>query len=187
MTPSDHSRNQAISLEAKKDALSQRQSGDWRVSFTVQGIDMDHRLTQAPMGTRFAMVLVEIGDDELPTMLDVKGILAPGQQKEAPRDVPSGSPPSTRPDGTKPRMDWRELQPAAQAALRCEQPKFWAFLREVMAYPDVRDEACAVITVRHICKVNSRSEFSTDHRKRVLWHQLDSQFQEWLAKERVWA
>jgi len=106
--------------------------------------------------------------------------------KEAPSNAPSESPPSTRSDGAK-RMDWRNMQPAAQAALRCGQPKFWAFLREVMAYPDVRDEQCAAITVRHICKVNSRSEFSTDHRKRVLWHQLDSQFQAWHAKERVGA
>ncbi len=52
MTPAEQARNQAITLEAKKDALSQRQSGDWKVSFTVQGVDMDARLTSAPMGTR---------------------------------------------------------------------------------------------------------------------------------------
>jgi len=72
MTPADHARNNAISLEAKKDALSQRQSGDWRVSFTVQGIDMDTRLTQAPMGTRYAVVLVEIGDDEQPVQKEAR-------------------------------------------------------------------------------------------------------------------
>ena len=106
--------------------------------------------------------------------------------EEAPRNVPSGSPPSTRPDGTK-RMDWREVQPAAQAGIRSNEPEFWAFLREVMTYPDVRDENTAAIAVRHICRVNSRAELSTDHRKRVLWHQLDTQFQEWQMKERVLA
>lgn len=168
MTNADNARNQAISLEAKKDALSQRQSGDWKVSFTVQGIDMDARLTQAPMGTRYAMVLVEIGDDEMP--------VANPRQASQPQ-----------PAGEKGRMDWREVQPAAQAGIRSNDKEFWAFLREVMTYPDVRSPDAAAIAVRHICRVNSRSEFSTDHRKRVLWHQLDSQFQAWQAKERVGA
>ncbi len=170
MSPSDMARDNAISLEAKKDALQQRQSGDWKVSFTVQGADMDARLTRAAMGTRFAMVLVEIGDDELPV----------------PAKKTAAKPEPTPPDRAK-RMDWRDVQPGAQAGIRSNEPEFWAFLREVMAYPDVRDADTAAITVRHICKVNSRVEFGTDQRKRILWHQLDSQFQAWQAKERVGA
>lgn len=96
------------------------------------------------------------------------------------------SSPSPHPGGAK-RMDWRDMQPAAQAGIRSNEPEFWAFLREVMTYPDVKDADTAAIAVRHICRVNSRTEFSTDHRKRVLWHQLDSQFQAWQAKERVGA
>jgi len=108
--------------------------------------------------------------------------------EEAPSDVPSGSPPSTRPDGTKrQKIDWRELQPAAQAALRCDQPAFHAFLRGEHHYTHVIDADSAASAVRHICVVKSRSEFSTDHRKRVLWKQLDDQFSAWLAKERVGA
>jgi len=170
MTPADHARNNAISLEAKKDALSQRQSGDWRVSFTVQGIDMDTRLTQAPMGTRYAVVLVEIGDDEAPV------------QKEAPAKPRQDSPPKhSHPDGAK-RMDWREVQPAAQAGIRCADPVFIAFLKDQYeAYWINYEDAAA--TVRDICEVKSRSDLSTDHRKRVLWHQLDSQFQAWKALE----
>jgi hypothetical protein len=174
MTPADHARKNAISLEAKKDALSQRQSGDWRVSFTVQGIDMDTRLTQAPMGTRYAVVLVEIGDDEQPV-----------QKKEAPSNVPSGSPPSTRPDGTK-RMDWRDVQPAAQAGIRCADPVFITFLKEQQ--PNAwRAHQDAASLVRWICGVKSRSELGTNHLARVMWKTLDDQFQVWLAKERVGA
>jgi hypothetical protein len=169
MTPADRARNNAISLEAKKDALSQRQSGDWRVSFTVQGIDMDTRLTQAPMGTRYAMVLVEIGPDELPV------------QKEAPSNVPSGSPPSTRPDGTK-RMDWRDMQPAAQAGIRCADPVFWKFLDEEYGLQPAGAEEAAYC-VRHFCGVKSRSELGTNHKARMLWKQLDDQFSAWKALE----
>jgi hypothetical protein len=50
MTPADQARNQAISIEAKKDRLAQRQSSDWSVTFTVQGVDMDPRFTQAEDG-----------------------------------------------------------------------------------------------------------------------------------------
>lgn len=173
MNVADHARNQAISLEAKKDALAQKQSGDWKVSFTVQGIDMDTRLTQAPMGTRYAVVLVEIGDDELPV------------QKEARAKPDQESPPKhSRPDrASREKMDWRDVQPAAQAGIRSNEPAFWAFLREVKIYPDVEDADTAATAIRHICKVHSRSEFSTDHRKRVLWHQLDSEFSAWKALE----
>lgn len=98
------------------------------------------------------------------------------------QDVPHDS----RPDGAK-RMDWRDVQPSAQAGIRCGEPEFWAFLREEHGYHGAADPERAAAAVRHICVVKSRSEFSTDHRKRVLWHQLDSQFQAWQAKERVGA
>lgn len=87
----------------------------------------------------------------------------------------------------KPKHDWNDLPPATQAALRCNQPVFQAFLREAMNYASVKDEDSAAVALRHICVIKSRSELSIDHRKRVLWHQLDSQFSDWLAKERVGA
>ena len=104
--------------------------------------------------------------------------------EEAPSNVPSGSPPSTRPDGTK--RDWRNLQPAAQAGIRCGDPLFRTFLREVKRYGHC-DEQEAAVAVRDICGVNSRVELGTKHPARVIWHQLDSEYQAWLAKERVGA
>jgi hypothetical protein len=178
MTPADRARNNAISLEAKKDALSQRQSGDWKVSFTVQGIDMDTRLTQAPMGTRYAVVLVEIGDDETPV-----------NRKEAMPNHPTKPAVDARPQPTQPqagakreKMDWRDMQPAAQAGIRCEDPVFIAFLKDTYAayWMNYEDAAAAV---RDICEVHSRSELGTNHKARVLWKQLDDQFQAWKALE----
>jgi hypothetical protein len=184
MTPADLARNNAISLEAKKDALSQRQSGDWRVSFTVQGIDMDTRLTQAPMGTRYAVVLVEIGPDELPVQKEARA--APDQEV----------PPSTRPDRAKHgKIDWRDVQPAAQAGIRCNEAIFGAFLRE--KYADDWRETAGFLSggevttegdrraecVRLICGVESRSELSTDHKARVIWKMLDDEFSAWKALE----
>lgn len=173
MTPADLARNNSISLEAKKDALSQRQSGDWKVSFTVQGIDMDPRLTQAPMGTRFAMVLVEIGDDELPV------------QKEARAQPRQEAPQPPNPDGARRgKMDWRDMQPAAQAGIRCADPMFWTFLWEEQGLMTTDSEEAAE-NVRKMCCIKSRSELGTNHKARVLWKQLDDQFQAWQLMERV--
>lgn len=180
MTIADNARNLAISLEAKKDALAQRQNGDWKVSFTVQGIDMDPRLTQAAMGTRFAMVLVQIGDDELPVQ----------PRKEAMPNTPAERQHTARPQPSQPqagaKRDWRDLQPAAQAGIRCAEPNFRAFLREEKHYGHC-DEEDAAKAVRDACGVHSRVELGTNHKARVLWHQLDGEYQAWLAKERVGA
>jgi hypothetical protein len=38
-----------------------------------------------------------------------------------------------------------------------------------------------------ICGVNSRVQLGTEQKARVIWHQLDSEYQAWLAKERIGA
>jgi hypothetical protein len=160
MTPADLARKNAISLEAKKDALAQRQNGDWKVSFTVQGIDMDTRLTQAPMGTRYAVVLVEIGDDELPVVGAVapaasrsmaigkraeqgnqggRHALAPDDSHEH-REKAAGDDPTPRRHARE-KMDWRDVQPAAQAGIRCADPVFRSFLDEMHSCQAATPEA----------------------------------------------
>jgi len=173
MTPADHARNQAISLEAKKDALAQRQNGDWKVSFTVQGIDMDTRLTQAPMGTRYAVVLVEIGDDELPVAA-----------KETPAKPRQSNPPSSHPDGAK--RPWRNMPYPQQAGIRVGEATFASYLRE--EHPDEWHETgSADACLKLICRVDSKIELGTSQKAAALWFQIDSAYQAWLAKERVGA
>lgn len=146
MSAAERAVRNAIPLEIKKDAMRQTQSGDWKITFTVQAADMDQRLTSAAMGTRFQAALVEIDDNEQP--------------KE------------------KARLDWREVQPAAQAGIRCAEPAFRKFLAvEYGINTSTAQEAAEA--VRNICGVNSRSEFSTKHGKRVVWHQLDSKYLDW--------
>jgi hypothetical protein len=164
MTPADLARENAISFECKKDALQQRQSGDWKISFTVQGVDMDERITRAAMGTRFVAVLVEVNDDESPV-----------RAKEQPAKPRPESPTA---GAKREKMDWRDVQPAAQAGIRCADPTFRAFLRETRNF-SAEDKLQAEIAVRDICHVNSRVEFGTDTAKRILWHQLDTEYQAW--------
>lgn len=134
----------AIPLEAKKDGLAQRQSGDWVLRLVVQAADMDSRLTNAPMGTRYQVALVEIDENEEP----------------------------------KARMDWRDLQPTAQAGIRCQESRFRDFLAVEHGFV-TKDAEEAAIVVRQICGVESRKDLSIKHKARALWHQLDAAFLQW--------
>jgi hypothetical protein len=146
----------AITFECKKDGLQQRQSGDWQFRVTIASADMDQRLTQAPMGTRYQCVLVEVDDDEGPT--DHKA---------------------------KDRDKWRDLGAARQAGIRCKEPMFWAYLTEELHYPFVDNEEAAARAVRHACDVASRSDLdrvhNTDARER--WFNIDFAYQAWKARE----
>lgn len=88
------------------------------------------------------------------------------------------------PDGE--RRPWQTLQPSAQSAIRCGEPTFWAFLREEYKHR-VTNKEDAATSVRKITGVNSRAHFNENQKARMMWHQLDSQFQAWQAKERVGA
>lgn len=107
------------------------------------------------------------------------------QQEEAPesRQDQAASP---NDDSDGPRREWREVQPSAQAAMRCDQAPFWAFLREE-CNERVATSDDAATAVRKLCAVNSRAHFNTNEPARKRWLQLDGRFQAWQAKERVGA
>ena len=81
------------------------------------------------------------------------------------------------------KREWRDMQPAQQAGIRCGEPIFVAFLKET--YPeDWRAlEEDAPQLVRFLCGVSSRAQINTQHGARVIWHQIDTQFQAWKALE----
>jgi hypothetical protein len=82
------------------------------------------------------------------------------------------------------KRDWRDMPPAQQAALRCNNVMFTAFLKEERSDDWHEAGADPAECVRLICSVASRSLLNTEHRARVVWKQLDDQFQAW---ERVGA
>lgn len=84
------------------------------------------------------------------------------------------------------RRNWRDLPPAQQAGIRCDEPSFASFLKEQRS-DDWKESPDAVDCVYLICGISSRAELGTNHKARVLWHQLDTEYQAWLAKERVGA
>jgi hypothetical protein len=84
----------------------------------------------------------------------------------------------------KPQREWRDIQPSQQAGIRSSEPCFIAFLKE-MHPDDWHESQDAAACVRLICGVASRSELVTNQKARVIWHQLDSEYQAWLMLERV--
>ena len=155
MREAEAARQNAISLEVKKDGLQQRQSGDWMLRFTVAAVDMDQRITNAPMGARYQCVLVEVNDDE-----------SPKNHQAIERDK------------------WRDLGPAKQAGIRCKEPLFWAYLREVRGFT-VHNEDDAAFTVREYCGVASRADLGkiNMNSERLRWTSLDNHYQAWKAAE----
>jgi hypothetical protein len=112
----------------------------------------------------------------------------PPAEKEIEQDLPSKSPatpslPLDKPAG-KAKRDWRDMQPSAQASMLCDKPVFQAFLhteypvewRESMGDPD----EC----VRLICCVSSKAMLN-EGGYRVIWHQLNEQYDLWSLKDRV--
>lgn len=169
MTPAEQALANAIHCEMVKCAYRQSKDGIV-VSLVVHPDEVPAGLATSKLGTRYMVALVQIGDDELPVQKESRP--APRQEIQP------------QPDGAK-RMDWREVQPAAQAGIRCGDPAFRAFLMEQHSYRprDRNDTEEAAVFIRGFFGINSRSELGTDHRKRVLWKQLDDQFQAWKAVE----
>jgi hypothetical protein len=110
----------------------------------------------------------------------------PLEAKENPKP-PVSIPATPRSEQDKPliearRRPWEDFQPQQQAGMRCNDPVFIAFLKEVYTkhWREIEDAAAVV---RSICGVHSRVELGTNQKARVMWHSLDEQYLAWKALE----
>jgi hypothetical protein len=136
---------------------------------------------------KVVQIVLEIPVEHANAVLDVLGgmpdpssetwvgvaLLSPDAAKPQPMDQP-------RPAGAK--RDWRDIPPQQQAGIRCDDAAFVAFLREERGddWIETREPAECV---RLICGVTSRAELGNNQKARVIWKQLDDQFQAWKAME----
>lgn len=155
---SDAPTTRGIELLVSKESLSQRNNGAWHLKLAILSPDMDQGLALAAIGTRFSCLLIEVEDD-----------------------APAPDPKATV------RQAWRELDAVKQAAIRCTEPVFWAFLSEEMFGGALRiaGEEGAARVVREHCGVESRSDLGLPGKDeaRERWRKLDGKFQAWMAKE----
>jgi hypothetical protein len=167
MSIADEARASALPCEMVKYALRQTKEGIV-VSFVVHPNDIPAALQTSHIGSRWMAALVQLGDDELP-------IKQKSAEAAQPRQIESKSTAGGK-------RDWRELQPAQQAGIRCGEPTFVAFLKEV--YPqDWRESEEPAACVRLICGVHSRVELGTNPGARKIWTLLDEEYGAWKALE----
>jgi hypothetical protein len=83
------------------------------------------------------------------------------------------------------KREWRELLPQQQAGIRCHEILFAFFLEEEFFKEWDKSKCVAAECIRLICGVGSRSELETNHKARVLWHQLDEKYQAWKMVDQI--
>jgi hypothetical protein len=103
-------------------------------------------------------------------------IAALKDQKDSTPSVPQPQPVPDKPQAGAKRS-WKDLAPSQQAGIRCDEPSFQEFLKAEYALIDVRNAASCV---RAICGIASRAELNTNQKARVIWHQLNDQYQAWM-------
>jgi hypothetical protein len=151
---------------------------DWKLIKTrgVVQVVMEVPLSEADAAYQILGGMPDFSSERWFGIAPLKNPPAEKESSKAPAEPQLAKPPAAAK-----RMDWRDLQPAAQAGIRANDPAFYSFLNETDRILNKKitgaDEAAEII--RNICGVKSRSELGTNHKARVLWHQLDEHFQAW--------
>lgn len=157
--------------EAKKHALRQTQDGIV-VAFVLHPSDVPAALQLAPLGTRYMLALVEIGDDETP--INRKDGEASGARPAKTDTAPASADAPVR--ARKPVAADKRL--AMQAGRAAGDPVFQTFLFE-SGQITAKDEDTAAMAIRGICEVASRAEIVPGSPAAIRWERLRGQFLAW--------
>lgn len=186
MTPAELASAAALAFECKKDSMRQNQDGTWKVTFTLQPMDVPRSLTEAMPGTRYQAVIVAIGDDEMP--LKPESEVMPSGNESKRQHIEADARPgqeSLRPDRAK--HPWQDVPASQQAGIRCHEPAFASFLMEEHSsewrecYVEAAsDEDNAAECVRFICGITSRADLRSSETAKTIWIGLNDQFEAWL-------
>jgi hypothetical protein len=183
MTIAQYARDSAVHMEAKKDGLQQRQSGDWVLRLTVQATDMPMEVMQAPMGQRYVVALVAIGDNEEPASAVVAAA-------SAAKPDATGRPAPVE-ESRVFKRNWVDLPPQQQAGIVSNDPVFWEFLstekRARINGCHIRSADDAAIYIRNYCGVKSRTELASNDEARSEWRDLMHTYRAWQLAEKCGA
>ena len=175
MTPADLALANAIHFEGVQYAYRKTRDGVV-ISFVVHPHDVPKGLADAPIGSRYIVALVQVGDDEQPVHQPESEVM-PHSRESVPTGPNNAQPQPDKAAGAK-RKPWETLLPQQQAGMRINEPAFSEFLKEV--YPsEWRETSDANECLKLICGVASKKELELKQASRVIWHQLDGEFQAW--------
>jgi hypothetical protein len=89
--------------------------------------------------------------------------------------------PDKPPAGAKQKKDWRDVPPSQQAGIRCDEPVFAAFLKGILSGRMARKPGSRRMRAAYLRRrVPLRCSMTA---ARVIWTQLNSQFEAWKALE----
>lgn len=164
-TISDRARSLATDMEARKVGMIQHQDGDWVVKFKVTADSMPAMLTQAPMGQRFVVALVAIGDNEEPLPASVHVPVRPRSSPDKPV--------------TPRKLVAADKRLAQQAGRVCGEVSFWRFLEDQHGCEPISDGEQAAAFVRRFCNVTSRSQIVLGTAAAAIWDKLYGAYVAW--------
>lgn len=165
-------RDNASHCEVKKHALRQTQDGIV-VAFVVHPNDVPPALQLAPLGTRYMLALVEIGEDEQPKAVahDRKVTKEPAPDRDAPARAP---------------RKWGAVPYPEQAGIRLGEPAFVKFVGEHYGYV-VRNADDANNVIKELCHVDSKRDIKPGSFAGDTWAGIDSAFCAWQLAPQVGA
>lgn len=158
-----------INMEVKKDALRQTQDGLWKLTLTILPEDMPVDLMVAPMGSRYAMAIVPIRDDESANPI---ALSSNGRTPDFDSGNVGSIPAKATSEGEKLRT---------RAVLLCGDESFKKFL---MGFNNIEGITTQIAPspediLRSYCMIKSRSEIATSIEAQVKFKQLLDEYKDW--------
>ena len=142
----------ATHCEAKKHSYRQTQDGVV-ISFVLHPQEIPDAIAISPLGTRYMLAMVEIGDDEQPRAPETK------QPKQPPSFL------------------------VKRAGILCTDQSFQQFLQANWSHKWVETigthEERAADLVRNLCNIQSRKELATNQRAASAFEELLGKFEGW--------
>lgn len=89
--------------------------------------------------------------------------------------------PSETASATPSKRAWSDLSLAQQAGIRCSEPAFQKFLRDIGDMKECNTADDAATYVRFICGVGSRRDIENNLAARAKWVDLETRYQVWLT------
>ena len=165
-------RENASSCEAKLHAFRKTQDGVV-VSFVLHPQEVPAAIQLAPLGSRYLLAFVELGDDEKPK--EVMPNIRPSQNDgRNSRNETSPSPELADTSHARAKKAWGDMPYAQQAGILCDDPKFVRFVFE-RGGPGLQPADY----VRKFCDVQSRSEIRSGTKAEQRWNLLVSAYRAW--------
>lgn len=152
-------RDAAFPLECRLayDGTRENVDGGYRVALDFHPNDRPAALLDAPPGTVFLLVAIELDDDSRPRPRGVRVSLG------------------------RPGQIYDEMLPAAQVGMLCTKPEFLEFLSLWSGETiDTDDDASDTVCLH--CKVNRKREIAPGSAAAERWAELNAQFQHWKLK-----